>query len=99
MTKRYDAARTPYRRVLVSPHVAQEAKAELTRCYLGLNPVELKRSITECQDRLLELARGKPERGREVKSPPDHPFRRTFSWREVSRTSLMRQPVNASRTS
>ncbi len=99
VSKRFDVARTPYRRVLDSSHVGEQAKAELTATYLELNPAELKRQIGRCQDRLLELARTKPERGREVTPPPDHPFRETFSWRQRSRTSLVRQPEIASRTS
>jgi len=99
VAKRFDQARTPYRRVLESPHVSEQAKAELTRTYLELNPAELKRQIGRCQDRLLELGRTKPERGREVSQPPDHPFRETFSWRQRSRTSSVRQPEMASRTS
>lgn len=66
---------------------------------LELNPAELKRKIARCQDRLLEFANRKPEGRREVGYPPGHPFKRTFSWKEVSRTSLLRQPVAASRTS
>ncbi len=99
VSKRFDVARTPYRRVLDSPHVAEETKRELTETYLELNPAELKRQIGRCQDRLLKLAKTKPERGREVTPPPDHPFRETFSWRQRSRTSLVRQPEIASRTS
>lgn len=98
VTKRYDRARTPYRRILESPQIPSATKEALTRTYLGLNPAELKREIGRCQDRLLELAAAKPAR-KEVIPSPDHPFRRTFSWREVSRTSLMRQPVDVSRTS
>ena len=99
VSKRFDTARTPYRRVLDSPDVPEQAKRELTRTYLELAPAELKRAIGRCQDRLLGLARTKPERGREVTPPPDHPFRETFSWRQRSRTSLVRQPEIASRTS
>ena len=99
VTKRYDLARTPYQRLLASPQVAPEVKAELTRTYLGLNPADLKRRLTACQDKLLELHRTKTERGKEVSNPPDHPFKETFSWRERSRTSLVRQPVDAQRTS
>jgi hypothetical protein len=99
VSKRFDVARTPYRRVLASPDVAEQAKRELTATYLELNPAELKRQIGRCQDRLLELAKTKPERGREVTPPPDHPFRETFSRRQRSRTSLVRQPEMASRTS
>jgi hypothetical protein len=99
VTKRYDLARTPYQRLLASPEVAPEVKAELTRTYLGLNPAELKRRLTACQDKLLKLHRTKTERGKEVSNPPDHPFKETFSWRERSRTSLVRQPMDAQRTS
>ncbi len=99
VSKSFDTARTPYRRILDSPHIAEGAKQKLTASYLGLNPAELKRAIGRSQDRLLELARAKPERGKEVRRPPDHPFRETFSWRQRSRTSLVRQPEIASRTS
>ena len=99
VTKRYDAARTPYRRVLASPVVGDHAKAALTRTYLQLNPVELKRAIGRGQDRLLEIARRKPARRKEVKPSPDHPFRGAFSPREISRTSSLRQPMEPSRTS
>jgi hypothetical protein len=87
VTKRFDAARTPYQRVLASPHVAQEAKQALRNIYLGLNPAQLKRDIARCQDRLIELARSKPAQRKEVGSPPDHPFRKAVSWRQASRTS------------
>jgi hypothetical protein len=99
VSKTFDAARTPYQRVLVSPDVTKAAKDELTRTYQQLNPAELKRQLTACQDRLLEISRSKPERRKEVKPPPDHPFRATFGWKERSRTSLVRQPARASRTS
>jgi hypothetical protein len=98
VTKRFDEARTPYRRILGSA-VADGAKAALTRTYLGLNPVALKRALTTSQDRLLELSRTKPARRKEAKPPPDHPFRAEFSPRERSRTFSMRQPVASSRTS
>lgn len=55
--KKYDQARTPYRRVLESPFISREAKEELEREYAKLNPVELKREIIRLQDRLSELAR------------------------------------------
>jgi hypothetical protein len=98
VSKRFDVARTPYRRVLESPHVPEEPKQALTQTYLGLNPAELKRQIGRCQDRLLELAKTKSKR-KEVTPSPDHPFRQAFSPRQRSRTSLVRQPVGASRTS
>jgi len=99
VTKRFDTAKTPYQRVLASPHVSEETKAELTRTYRELNPAELKRRITACQDRLIELAKRKPKNRKEVGVPPDHPLRKPFSPRERSRTSLVRQPVASSRTS
>ena len=97
--KRFDTARTPYQRVLASPQVSPQAKRALTRTYRELNPAELKRQIGSCQDRLIELAASKPELGKEVGYPLGHPFKRGFSWKEISRTSLMRQPAGASRTS
>jgi hypothetical protein len=99
VSKRFDEATTPYHRALASPHVSAQAKAALTSQYLTLNPAELKRRITACQDRLMKANKTKPERAKEVRNPPGHPFRQTFSWREVSRTSLVRQPRVASRTS
>jgi hypothetical protein len=99
VSKTFDAAKTPYQRLVGSPDVAEAAKDELTRTYMGLNPAELKRQITACQDRLLEISRSKPERRKEVKPPSDHPFRATYGRRERSRTSLVRQPMDASRTS
>jgi hypothetical protein len=99
VTKRYDTARTPYRRVLASPDISAEAKEALAETYRALNPAELKRRIGRCQDRLVGMAKTKPETRKGVTLPPDHPFRRTVSWRQLSRTSLVRQPVDASRTS
>jgi hypothetical protein len=95
LTKHYDPAQTPYRRLLASAHVAERIKIELTRHYLQLNPVELKRAITACQGRLLKLAAAKPERRKEVMPPPGSSLGDKFSWQEVSRTSLVRQPANA----
>jgi hypothetical protein len=98
VTKRYDRARTPCRRIMDRADLPGSTKRALTETYLGLNPAELERRIASCQDRLLQLSRTKPDR-REVIPAPDHPFRETFSYRERSRTSLVRQPVDVSRTS
>jgi hypothetical protein len=95
--KRYDVARTPYQRVMACQD-PDETKAELTETYLGLNPAELKRRIGALQDRLIEMARTKPQRRKEVSAPPNHPFREQFG-KQVSRTFLVSQPVGASRTS
>ena len=84
LTRRHDRARTPYRRILESPLVEDQDKEALTRSYLELNPVTLKLEIALCQDRLLDLARTKtPDMREGVNSPPDHPWRRTFSARQA----------------
>jgi len=57
--KRYDRAKTPYRRVLQSRAVPKEAKQELERIYATLNPVRLGREISRLQDRLDPLAQSK----------------------------------------
>ena len=54
--KRYDQPRTPFRRVLESPHVAKAKKQALKKEYAQLNPAELKREITRLQNELLALA-------------------------------------------
>ncbi len=99
VTKRYDTARTPYRRVMESPEIPQEAKDALRKTYRSLNPVQLKRAIGRCQDRLIAIAKSKDQTRKEVSRPPDHPYRKTMSFRQASRTSLVMQPMDPSRTS
>jgi len=53
--KRYDEAKTPYRRVLASPDIEDKIKVKLKNQYDMLNPAELKRKITKLQNRLLKL--------------------------------------------
>jgi len=55
VTKKYDSARTPYRRVLECKHIDGKIKDSLKREYDCLNPAELKRRITKLQDKLLKL--------------------------------------------
>ena len=55
VSKRYDEAKTPYRRVLESPNIKEEIKVKLRKEYAMLNPAELKRKITKLQNRLLKL--------------------------------------------
>ena len=43
--KKYDAAQTPYLRVLASEHVTEEAKERLRNVHESLNPFILKRTI------------------------------------------------------
>jgi hypothetical protein len=69
VTKRYDAAQTPYRRLLASK-IPAKAKRALTEQYLELNPAELKREIARCQDKLVKIARKKTStKMKEVKRP------------------------------
>jgi hypothetical protein len=99
VTKRYDTARTPYRRLLGSTEIPAGTKDALTETYRSLNPADLKRAIGACQDRLIDMAKAKNETRKEVRCPPDHPYRRTMSFRQASRTSLVMQPMDPSRTS
>jgi len=55
ITKTYDEAKTPYRRVLASPDIEDEIKMKLKNQYDMLNPTELKRKITKLQNKLLKL--------------------------------------------
>lgn len=54
--KKYDAAKTPYQRVLESEQVTAEVKAALQQEYLPLNPLALLRQIRERQAVLWKLA-------------------------------------------
>jgi len=49
-------AKTPYQRLLESPYVSEECKAELRSRAACLNPVQLKRAMDEARDRLLKLS-------------------------------------------
>lgn len=55
VTKKYDTARTPYRRVLEHKDIDDKIKRGLKKEYDSLNPAELKRKITRLQDKLLKL--------------------------------------------
>ena len=55
VTKKYDEAKTTYRRVLVSNYIDDKIKAKLEKKYDSLNPAELKRMISRLQDKLLKL--------------------------------------------
>jgi hypothetical protein len=56
--KKYDAAKTPYQRVLESEQVTEQVKAALRQEYLTLNPVTLLRQIRRQQALLWQLAAG-----------------------------------------
>ncbi len=68
--KKYDEAKTPYRRVLASPDIKEEIKMKLENKYAMLNPAELKRNITKLQNRLLKLNALKHREDLEKKEEP-----------------------------
>jgi 5S rRNA maturation endonuclease (ribonuclease M5) len=45
IVKRYDKPKTPYRRILESPDVSEEAKRKLKEQYKTLNPFELRKAL------------------------------------------------------
>ena len=55
VTKKYDEAKTPFRRVLESKYINDKIKARLKVQYDSLNPADLKRKISRLQDKLLKL--------------------------------------------
>jgi len=57
VTKQYDSAQTPFRRVLGVPEATDETKARLQQCHLSLNPAALLRQIHDLQDQLWRLAK------------------------------------------
>jgi len=57
--KKYDQARTPYKRTVESDFVPNQAKEALNEEYAKLNPVKLKQKITRLQERLDDLVRSK----------------------------------------
>jgi len=61
VTKRYDKARRPCRRVLESRFAPTRTKGALKQEYAALNPVKLYREINRLQDRLEACADSKHE--------------------------------------
>jgi hypothetical protein len=57
--KKYDAPRTPYRRVMEIPEIPERTKETLTRIYSQVNPAQLKRAIEKLQNKLINLTVGK----------------------------------------
>ncbi|MHB1336752.1 MAG: hypothetical protein ACYCXQ_12490 [Candidatus Humimicrobiaceae bacterium] len=55
VTKKYDEAKIPYRRVLECSDIDDKKKRKLKLVYDKLNPAELKRKISSLQDKLLKL--------------------------------------------
>ncbi|MCX6383287.1 MAG: transposase family protein [Actinobacteria bacterium] len=66
VTKKYDEAKTPYRRVLKCIDIDDKIKEKLKQNYDSLNPAELKRKISGLQDRLLKLNALKQKAGKEA---------------------------------
>ncbi|MGZ6557070.1 MAG: integrase catalytic domain-containing protein [Actinomycetota bacterium] len=100
VSRRYDTATTPYRRLLGSDLVSASVKRSLRGTYAGLNPAALSREIGRLQKKLLKL--NSTKRSKEVNlSPPDHPWRRAGTNKRNAgmRTSMVRQRRVASRTS
>jgi hypothetical protein len=54
--KKYDKAKTPYRRVLACDQLPQETKDELAEQYNKLDPIALKEKLTTAQENLWKLA-------------------------------------------
>jgi hypothetical protein len=57
--RRYEAAKTPYQRLIESDQIPQETKEELKGIYLSLNPAELKRNIDAKLAKLYKAYEGK----------------------------------------
>lgn len=77
VTKRYDKAQTPYKRVLASPDVPKAVKTKLRKRYATLNLAELKREIERAQQRLAKLAtRQGCSETHPNKPAEDHPWRK-----------------------
>jgi hypothetical protein len=57
VVRRYDQARTPYRRVMERPQTSLACKADLAGQYVQLNPLQLRRRIDEQVARLWKIAR------------------------------------------
>jgi len=54
--KKYDAARTPYQRLLDSSFIPEEIKKQLRAQYRLLNPAQLKRQLEKLQQKLMATA-------------------------------------------
>jgi hypothetical protein len=59
VTKIHDRPTTPYHRLLAHPAIPPQTKQRLTRQYRQLNPVDLRRQISQLQEKLFTLAQAK----------------------------------------
>jgi hypothetical protein len=55
--KKYDEPKTPYQRLMVSPHLNEAQKTHLTEIYCNLNPFNLKKQIDFKQRKILKALR------------------------------------------
>jgi hypothetical protein len=73
VTKKYDEAKTPYRRVLECAGIDDKIKESLKQRYESLNPVDLKRKLSSLQEKLLKLNVLKQKVGKDL-SPDEKPY-------------------------
>ena len=85
VTKKYDRAQTPYQRVMASPDISAEIKADLTRQYRQLNRAQLRRQILALSQ-LLELVKAKHQPA-QLPVPPPTPAPRQPRIRSDSRAA------------
>jgi len=57
--KTYDTPTTPYQRLLLHPDISKDTKRRLRTQYRQLNPAELRRQISQLQEKLFTLAQAK----------------------------------------
>jgi len=61
--KIYSLSQTPYRRVMESPHILDEKKLKLKKIHDSLDVYLLKKNITNCQKKLLQIQKQKMNLG------------------------------------
>jgi hypothetical protein len=61
--KRHDAPKTPYQRLIDSPHVSRQIKIRLTVLFRSLNPFELREAIETKLKKIFKLCYKKPLSG------------------------------------
>lgn len=74
--KTYDTPTTPYQRVLLHPDVCEDAKRLLSRQYRQLNPAQLRRQLSQLQEKLFTLAQAKQN---SISKRRRHLFSKVFS--------------------
>ena len=66
--KRYDTPKTPYQRVMECEKIDGKTKEKLKKTYESLNLIEIKKNLTELEDKLFEMVRRKKlkEKGEKI---------------------------------